>query len=400
MSNYLKFFKAEFEKYARPAPVRKSRQTASPTAVTSPAPGATRHAPQKGQARPTADVGVSGSAVKNMQLSIQSLAKLISSTIDYNTLVKSMSQPETADKKQFEKSYGRDAFSNFMVNRYLRNSDMKGVEYDPMKSKITEKNPTELKSMYNLLKSLQDIGNQTSESFADGNWGQRTNNALLNVVAIADSVMKLGKDLGMESKAFDVNKLSAFKPLVPEKDTDISVQEKIKRSPSLTELLNGVRALFIDFKSQVLQNPYYSAFIDEKEPLFKVGPAKKKEGPELEGGEKSIYEDLKSNPTRSRFVYDNTGTRLPSAAFNINIPTENLPVQYKQVKVPPFQITGADLISKQSFDNLINSNSVLMNMKQGNPESWNNVIQIILQQVKEQIKQKMGQAPQAVPQGK
>lgn len=399
MTEFKRRYNPEMEKWGQDAPRRSTPRTppspggAAPVAPTAPASGGA--APRRGQT-PAVQHGGGYTAppqIRAMQLAMQKLAKTISSTIDYDSLMKGMSNPQGADKKQFTKSFGRDAFSNFMVNSYLRNSTVKGVEYDtdPTKSKMVQKAPSDLKYMFIVLDTLKRLGQEKTEQMADGNWGPRTNNALRNISAIADSIAKLGKDLGMESGTYDVNKISELHSLVPENEKDISIQEKLQRAPKIAEILNGVSTLFGEFKQQVLSNPNYAPFINEGEPLFKVGPAKEKTFQPSQA-EANIYKDLQSNPMNSRYV------QHPAARFSVTVPKNLIPVQYAQGNIPPFQITGGDLLTKQTFQNWINRSSVLMDLQKGNPDSWNQVVSTILDQVKSQVDQKLtAPAPEQNP---
>lgn len=355
-------------------------------------PSGTSSVPQRGGTTPKPSGGGgggyagSGDIIK-MQKAMQDLAATISSTINYDALMKGLNQPQNADKKQFEQSYGRDAFSNFLVNSFLRGSATKGVEYDtdPKKTKMEDKKPSDLKYMYIVLDSLKRIGPGSKEFSTDGNWGPRTNNALRNMGAMAEALTKLGTALGMESSAFDSSKVSGLDALIPEKDTDISYAEKAQRAPQIAALLKGVQALFTDFREQVLSNPHYRVFIDGGQPLFKVGPTKAKDPTEgMAEGEKRIYEDLKANQFNSRYVNHD------AARFTVDIPKEYTG-QRDNTKLP---ITGGDLVSTQAFDNWVNRSSVMMGLKQSNPDSWIGIVKMILNQVREQIKTKLSAAPQ------
>lgn len=393
MSNKrLKDLVKEIHKLAGPnagaPPPNQSGQKAQP-AKAAPTPGGARPA-SPGQVRPRGTPVATGAGIKQMQTAVHNLAKMMSSTINYDNILSSLKSPAGADKKEFEASYGRDAFSNFMVNRYLRNADTKGAEYDTdaTKTKMQDKHPSELKGMFAVLDGLRRIGKGGTEFEIDGAWGPRTNNALRNVAAIADSVVKLSRDLGIQSKAFDVNKIAGLAKLIPAKDSEITPQEKQKRAPEITELLNGVQTLFTEFKQQVLRNPNYKNFIEGEVPMFQVGPNKKKEGPDLDDGEKPIYEDLKQNGNQSRYVKDTNNAIVPVA--NIS-----LPPQYTAGKqVPAVPITGADLVDTNTFNAWVARTPALAALQKNNPQTWGNVIKLVLQQTKQQISQKLSGQPQ------
>lgn len=355
-------------------------------------------APGTRPAAPTGAVGPNVSGIRTMQLAIQSLAKTISSTIDYNAIQKAIQAPPAMpvnnqlastvqpDQSAFQAGYGKDMFSNFMIGHYLTQGDVKGVEYDtnPDTKKILDKKPSDLKSMFVIVDSLQRIGSEKSEQFADGKWGPRTNNALKNISAIATAVMKLGTELDMKSEAMDTKKIAELKGLIPNNDTDMDINQKIANAPKVTEIINGVRGLFLDFKQQVFMDPTYRNFITGKAPIMKFGP-KKDRGANPSQAEQPILADLQQNGARSKFV------NHPAAAFTITLPKEYVPTQFqsKPLAVPP--ITGADLVSTQAFDNwsMRQDNQMVASIRQQNPASWTPLVKIILNQVKEQIQNKM-----------
>lgn len=317
-------------------------------------------------------------AVKEMQVAIQRLAKTISNSIDYDSLRAGLNGK--GDAKSFEKSYGKDSFTNFMVNRYLRNADVKGQEFDtdPTKTKMQDKKPSELMNMSAILDGLNRIGLPSKEPFADGNWGPRTNNALKNVAAIADAVVKVGKQLGMESKAFDLNKVAALGSLIPGNEKELKPEEFATRAAEITKILNGVQQLFLDFKDQVLSKPAYMSFFNGDRPVFEVGPAKQQQPYDNET-QKSIYNSLKDEGANSRFV---------SPLANIQIPSD-----YTGGKaIQPSSISAADLINTKTFDAWATKIG-LGNLIQTNPDTWKSLVPIILDQVKQQI-QKQLQGPQ------
>lgn len=332
--------------------------------------------------------GYNPQPIRNMQDALQKLAQTISATIDYNALLKTMStppgQPSPEDEKTFKSQYGKDMFSNFMVGQYLRRADVHGVEYDtdPKRTKMLDKKPADLKSMFVILDSMQRIGSESKESFADGNWGPRTNNALKNASAIATAVSKLGGELGMESQSFDVKKIGELNTLIPAKDTDISVNEKLQRAPKITEILNGVNALFLDFKQQILMDPTYKNFITGRSPMMTFGPAKEK-GMETTDAEKPILADLATNGPRSAWA------SAPSAQFTITLDKKFVPVQFGRDNLK-ININGGDLVNQKSFESWANETNALKAIKDQNPASWPSVAGSILDQVISQIQQKLG----------
>lgn len=370
------------------------RPSAAPTGGTGAAPvqtGGPRVLPGHGgriPAKPTGHgTGYNVKPIIDMQTALQNLAVTISSTIDYDMLLKTMStppgQPSPEDQKDFQAQYGKDMFSNFMVGQYLRRADVHGVEYDtdPKRTKMLDKKPADLKAMYVILDSMRRIGAEPKESVADGNWGPRTNNALKNASAIATAISKLGTELGMQATAFDPGKITELNALIPAKDTDIPITDKIQRAPKIADILNGVNVLFKDFKQQVLMDPTYRNFIEGKTSMMKFGPAKEKVLDASEG-EKPILVDLQTNGPKSRYA------ATQPAQFTIVLDKRYVPVQFGKddLKV---NINGGDLANQKTFENWANMTNAIKAIKDQNPASWPTVVKSVLDQVVSQIQQKL-----------
>ena len=308
------------------------------------------------------------SAVKEMQLAIIKLANTISASIDYNALQQAMSRPsgtpESPRKTELMSDYNTDRFSDFMTTTYLRGSDIKGSEYDtdPKKTKMDDKNPSDLKNMFSILDSLKRIGTGKSEFQPDGSWGPRTNNALQNIAGLANAIMKLGTDLGMKSSAFDASKLSELSVLIPPKDTDLKFPEKEANAKQITPLLNGANALYLDYKNQVLTKPAYRRFF-EGAPLLETGPAKSN----FVGDEQTIANNIES------YLQNTTDPR--KSVFTPKIKTT--PTSYTSVT-----ISAANLKSKEAFESWAESMPDLAAIKRNQPEKWNEMAISILNQVK------------------
>lgn len=398
MSNYLKYFKSEFEKYGRyksnsaapgasstPATGSPATPAASSTTPTAPVSGGRYKPHDASRDQPAMRGAGSSKEIRAMQDAMQRLAKTVSSSINYDQLKKGLAQKDPADKKQFESAYGQDAFSNFIVNRYLRNSKVKGVEYsiDPTQTKMEDKSKdtSDLNYMFIVLDTLNRIGNpKAGENNSDGVWGPRTNNALQNTAAIADSVMKLGKELGMQSSAFDANKIGELPALIPATDKEISLEEKLKRAPVITQILNGVNALFLDFKEQVQNDPTYKNIIIGRQPIFSHGPAKK--GIDMSEGERAIHNDLLLKNIQSQYV------RGSDATFQISVP-ENYAKMIPGLKSSTLNINAAHLLSQEIFQNAVTAaDPALKNYQQSNPGTFKNLLKEILAQVNAQVEQK------------
>lgn len=408
MSERLRDLVREIKKLAD-VPVRsKGDKTEAPPSDKVPSPGTptpsgqgplkpSSNVPQRGK-RPAqpAGHGTGPAPVHNvksiidMQTALQNLARTISSTIDYDMLLKTIStppgQPSPEDQKDFQAQYGKDMFSNFMVGQYLRRADVHGVEYDtdPKRTKMLDKKPSDLKSMFVILDSMKRIGNEPKESAADGNWGPRTNNALKNASAIATAISKLGAELGMQATAFDPGKIAELNTLIPTKDTDISIADKIQRAPKIANILNGVDALFKDFKQQVFMDPTYRNFIEGKTSMMKFGPTKEK-GLGATESEKPILQDLINSGPKSRYA------AAPPAQFTIVLDKKFVPVQFGRDDLK-ININGGDLVTRENFEKWANMTNAIKAIKDENPASWPTVVKSVLDQVIAQTQQKLSGA--------
>jgi len=361
------------------APAAVAPQNDRPTSPTKPTGSSV---PQHGRHRATGPVGHSNvsTEIQKMQIAMQKVAITISSTINYDALIKAINgSTQQVDEKQVEKSIGRDSFSKILINR-MRSAKVKGVEYDtdPKKTNIKNKNPSNLNSLFAVLDSLKRIGAGKDEGNPDGVWGPRTNNGLKNIASVAEALNKLGKELDMQSQAFDSSKMEQLNTLIPDEDKEIEQNKKVARAPVIAALLAGVHALVLDFKSKIISNPNYAVFIDEHQPVFDVGADKEKTFQPSED-EELIYKSLrdKKSANQSKYPAVTVATVTLPAAFNSG--TELL----------LHNITGADLVDKVSFEIWANKSPVLINIMNNNPLTWKNVASYILTETKRQIQTKL-----------
>ncbi len=343
------------------APGAPAAKPAAPTTATTPTATTTDPSEIDAPGATSAPAGtkkiVQSPVIIEMQNAIIKLATAIDTNIDYDGLTKSLSSGTGVDLA----SYNTDALSNFMAITYMRDSDIKGEEYDTDKkrSKVEEKRPSELKSMFGILDTIKRIGTGKSEFKPDGSWGPRTNNALQDVSALVSAIMRLGTDLGMQSRAFDVNKLSQLSELIPPDHNSISIQEKLSRAKQITPLLKGAYALYMDYKQQILSKPTYKRFI-EGAPLLTISPGKEKQ-PQINyvNDEKAIFDNLLDY------------VQLPFSSFKINIPGINGEVE----------INALDISSKTTFEQWLKKYPQMMEITQNDPSKWQSMAQSILNKV-------------------
>lgn len=312
MSNYLKFFKGEFEKYAVPYTPRKSRQTAAPPTVTPPvgapvappgAPTATPVAPSTAPVRKSKLPGVStaphpvakpGSysvpAVKEMQKAILNLANVLSAS-DVTSMQGNReglqegpqsraipAGPQVSEKPTTnDKEYlgGSDPFGNFIVQHYLSNSAGKqllNVDVAGGKNRMdASMAPKSLRGVIDSIKRIGTPGSAGTEKAVDGVWQDRTNNSLHLIAELATAMQQLVSDMGVPSvPGIPPKRLAEFASLIPKSYRDMKSSEEIsQKAQQLTPYLNAIATFFTNLKPAVLENKEIRKFVDQKEPFAK-----------------------------------------------------------------------------------------------------------------------------------
>lgn len=309
--------------------------------------------------------------VKKMQQEMTKLADVISEQIDFKTMLKGMQNPQNTNKQEFEKTLGRGSFSNFMVGSYLRNSDVKGVEFDsdPKISKINQKIPSDLKNMYVVLDSIKRVGSHSDEFTDDGKWGPRTNNSLKNMTAMADAIIRLSEDLDFPMKSFTNSDLNQLKSLIPPTH-NFPLAEKSKKAKEITKYLQSMIVLFKEFNENILNSPYNKQQI-EGAPFITYKKTQEKTEPNFSDDEKAIHSDLVVKKNESSFA------NHPDAKFTVNLGAGQ-----------SFVITAADLLNAQSLDAWANKNTTLKAWRQ-DIAHWTTVLKEIVKQVRQQVDAKL-----------
>mgnify|MGYP003403109473 CR=1 FL=1 len=313
---------------------------------------------------------------KKMQLEMIKLSDIISNQIDFKTMLQGMQNPQNADMQGREKTFGRSSFSNFMVGSYLRNSDVKGVEFDPdpKKSNINQKTPSDLKNMFIVLDSIKRVGSgsKNKEFSDDGVWGPRTNNSLKNIIALTDAILRLSTDLDFPMKSYTNSNLNQLKGLIPS-DKLIPLKEtneNYKLAEEITKHLQSMGVLFKEFNENILNSPYNKQQI-EGAPFITYKKTQEKTEPNFSDDEKAIHSDLVVKKNESSFA------NHPDAKFTVNLGAGQ-----------SFVITAADLLNAQSLDAWANKNTTLKAWRQ-DIAHWTTVLKEIVKQVRQQVDAKL-----------
>jgi hypothetical protein len=234
----------------------------------------TPEAPEGGNPNPAPvqNYGPPASIVK-MQSELSDLANTVTKQIGASALAAppgakpglSPATPAQATDEQREAA-GRVAFSNFITEHYMNQSDVKGVEFDPNHSKtqMDQKDPSKPTRMGVVMDTMSRIGGPGNEAKPDGKWGPRTNGALRNAYALAFALLKMAKDFKLDPPptSYSESDLQELKELIPAQPNEISEADKAKRAVRISRHIQGIRNLFSEVKTRILSKPAYKSYIE------------------------------------------------------------------------------------------------------------------------------------------
>jgi len=213
--------------------------------------------------------------IKEMQKAIQAFAD---KAVAYKTKVQK--DPKTGKTtKIVDTTDNRKDFNDFLTEQYSEGAAAKGDEYSPDPKAVTkeDKKPTELVEMDIVIDGLRRIGPGGSEQMPDGRWDFRTNNAVNNTYAFAETLVKVTDDFGgvppNASWYFKSNDLNAMKTYLLPKETDfksLKPEDLKKRAVALTPLIKKLTAFYEQYQSRIINHPAYKNYINKSYPLFTV----------------------------------------------------------------------------------------------------------------------------------
>jgi hypothetical protein len=165
-------------------------------------------------------------------------------------------------------------FNDFMVESYSTQSLIKGQEWDPsvVYPELKTNKPTDLIQLNNVISQLQKIGSRVSPRDPDGVWDYRTQNAVKNVWAFADALLRVYDDFGasLPNPSFTSSDLQRFGQNIPE--TPYNKPEKIKKykkekleqsATIIAPIIEKLNSFYVTFFKRVLSNPDYQKYIKE-----------------------------------------------------------------------------------------------------------------------------------------
>ena len=257
-----------------------------------------------------------------MQTALTNLARTVTSEIGASALA-APKPGQSQDPEAQKEAAGRLAFSNFITEHYINQSDVPAVEYDPnpAKTQMSEKDPSKAKRMNTVMDTMSRVGGSKNEFKVDGNWGPRTNAALRNSYALGFALLKMATDFHFEPHSYDASELAKLKQLTPLDNTSISPAEKIKRSKEIVPQLRAITNLFNEVKTHILQKPANRAYIEGTQSY-------------------ATYQKNEASTTPSTQVVDDLNKKFT------NMKVSGANADGKPVSVP---ITVSDLITPQTL---------------------------------------------------
>ena len=262
------------EKYAVAAPHRVS-PTAKPSAGATPS----VYAPSVSGAAGNAEIP----EVLEMQNAIKALGSIVRS--------------KPIKETKFERGEG---FSDWLATQHMETSKIHGKEWthEEARSKVEEKQPTEIIQLKYVINSLGRIGPGNREINSDGRWGPRTQNAIKNVYAFGDALVNVVTAFNIAgfTPSFTKADLTALEAAIPTVDDPrtLKVSELKQKASVATPLIKKLTDLYTTYDKKIIQSPRYALYLSEKKPLFTVKPTKAAKTPLQQQFEKSPDKDKMS----------------------------------------------------------------------------------------------------------
>jgi len=241
----------------------------------------------------------STTAVKEMQNAIQVFA---STAINYHIKRDPRINRPTPIQPPTTPQPSQDfrQFNDFITLHYLNSSPLRGNERAVTKGSDTAetKSPVyddELIQMENVVDNIARIGGRGRERFVDGIWGFRTQNALRNLYAFGDAIIRASEDFDAPDyvkNIFTKDDATTMKGLIPTNYDlkKLSSSDKTSLATRLTIIINKLTRFYLGFVNSVTKNPAYRRFTDDSTPLWTQQPTQTKDA-----GDTSEYQDLMKN---------------------------------------------------------------------------------------------------------
>lgn len=213
--------------------------------------------------------------VKTMQESMQSLADVVMRDATSDTMPL-RSEDTIAHPADDATKSAKKAFVDFIAEQYAGtlDADKRGVEWTTDKSVSTvpgkQKTQTGIYELNVVMDTLKRIGTGSKEFVADGDWKERTQNALKNIMGFGHALLQLESDFGIENKIYELGDWNNFSNLLDsyKKDGDNS-----QLATEVTKHVQAIKNLYIEFSNQVLKLPRLRPLLEGKGSFDKYDPS-------------------------------------------------------------------------------------------------------------------------------
>jgi hypothetical protein len=263
-------------------------------------------------------------AIARMQEALQALARAVTSQLNLQN-------------SQKQEAAGRDSFGDFFAKHYLRNTDIPSVEFtpDPTKTKIPEKDPRIPSKLNWVMDTMQRIGGEKSENFADGIWGPRTNASLVNSYALAQGLLNFAQEFQLPVHSFNSQDLERLKPAIREDDS-LTPQQKNDVASVVMNNINAIRQLYNEVKQGILEKPQWRAYIENDKPYLQY------KSQQL--GQDQLQTLQQSFPNGFTVpLYDEAGTTAPITIADLATPAtlQKWVSQFPQANLTPYNVVAS-----------------------------------------------------------
>lgn len=167
-------------------------------------------------------------------------------------------------------------FNDFMVDSYSNDSGIRAEEWDPNpeadQSPVAKK-PAQLIKLRNIVRDLQVSVLPTALKDASGVWGEKTQNAVKNVWAFADALIRVYNDfeMPMPNPEFTTSDLQSLGEHIPK--TPASYPGRITKytqakleidAEAIEPLVIGLEMFYKKFVRKILYNPSFTKYVKQQ----------------------------------------------------------------------------------------------------------------------------------------
>lgn len=281
--------------------------------------------------------------IKDMQTEIMNLAKTVITYENKNPIykkdnrgnvIKDRRGKPTQETDKFNRpQYEPDPkkhFNDFLIEQYAAKSMYQGEEFSPESTSATE-GGSELIEMKNIINQFQKIGGANEFRTEDGKWGERTQNAVKNIWAFAQALVKVIEDFGIKvgERYFNRNTLQQFgralgpiRAIANNRITRVGKRTLINVAKAATPFIQKLNVLYRTYVVEITKSPAFRPFIEGTYSFFTLEPGGDDPG---EIPDDLVEEDrIVTDPSKSQAFLFNVKLPTPSGMTTI----QNFPLSY------------------------------------------------------------------------